>query len=288
MKSPELQRLARQWGATDIPFNQTSAAEWLDTQEILQARRQLDITAALKSTLLLSGPNGVGKSALAGRWLRSLDPRLYATVSLTQATLSGSSLLATLVAKLGKAPSFRREGNLQRLEAALTELEHRTLVVVLDEAQNFSHAALEELRLLLGLNLPDQPAFALVLIGDDYLLGTLQLRNHRALFSRLAGHLRLAIWTQAQSIQYLESALRAVGLSPTHLEPAAAERLASASAGLPRSLALLARAAWIDAATAGVTRLSPVHVQSALDQVPCVPGLQRPMPSVSAGADPAS
>jgi len=27
MKSPELLRLARQWGATDIPFNKTSAAE---------------------------------------------------------------------------------------------------------------------------------------------------------------------------------------------------------------------------------------------------------------------
>jgi len=284
----ELQRLARQWGASDVPFNQSASAEWLDTPEILHARRQLEITAALKSTLLVSGPNGVGKSALAGRWLRSMDPRLYAAVSLIQATLSGSSLLATLVAKLGKAPSFRREGNLQRLDTALAELEHRTLVVVLDEAQNFSHAALEETRLLLGLNLPEQPAFALVLLGDDYLLGTLQLRNHRAPFSRLAGHLGLALWTQAQSIEFLEGGLRAVGLTPGHLEPAAGELLSSAAAGLPRSLALLARAAWIAAASAGVNRLTPSHVQSALDQVPCVPGLQRPMSIASAGADPAS
>ena len=288
MKSPDLQRLARQWGATDIPFNQTSVAEWLDTPEILHARRQLEITAALKSTLLVSGPNGVGKSALAGRWLRSLDTRLYSVASLTQATLSGSSLLATLVAKLGKAPNFRREGNLQRLESALAELEHRTLVVVLDEAQNFSHAALEEVRLLLGLNLPDQPAFAFVLLGDDYLLGTLQLRNHRALFTRLAGHLRLGPWTQPQSLQYLESALRAVGLTPGHLEPAAGELLAGAASGLPRSLALLARAAWLAAAAAGDSRLTPVHVQSALNQVPCVPGLQRPMSGDPTVPDPGS
>lgn len=286
MKNPELQRLARQWGASDIPFNQSTPTEWLDTPELVQARRQFDHTAALRSTLLVSGPNGVGKSALAGRWLRALDPRLFAAVSLTQATLTGSSVLATLVTKLGKAPGFRREANLQRLESALSELEHRSLVLVLDEAQNFSHAALEEIRLLLGLNLPDQPAFALILLGDDYLLGTLQLRNHRALFSRLAGHLRLEPWSSAQCLQYLETALRAVGLTAAHLDPPAAELLASAAAGLPRSLALLARAAWLAAATAGENRLTAVHVRTALSEVPCVPGLQRPASASTSTAGP--
>lgn len=287
MKSPDLQRLARQWGASDVPFGQSTAAEWLDTPELLQARRHFDHTAALRSTLLVSGPNGVGKSAFAGRWVRALDPRLFATVSLTQATLTGSSVLATLVAKLGKAPGFRREANLQRLESALAELEHRSLVVVLDEAQNFSHAALEEVRLLLGLNLPDQPAFALVLLGDDYLLGTLQLRNHRALFSRLAGHLRFEPWSTAHCLQYLETALRAVGLTAAHLDPPAAELLASAAAGLPRSLALLARAAWLTAAMAGENRLTAAHVRTALSEVPCVPGLQRPNAGATPGSDPA-
>ena len=54
------------------------------------------------------------------------------------------------------------------------ELERRILVVILDEAQNYSQPSLEEVRLLLGLNLPEQPAFALVLIGDEYLLGQLE------------------------------------------------------------------------------------------------------------------
>jgi hypothetical protein len=37
--------------------------------------------------------------------------------------------------------------------------------------------------MLLGLNLPEQPAFALILVGDPYLLSTLRLRSHRALYS---------------------------------------------------------------------------------------------------------
>jgi hypothetical protein len=38
-------------------------------------------------------------------------------------------------------------------------------------------SALEDIRMLLGLNLPEQPAFALILVGDPYLLATLRLRT---------------------------------------------------------------------------------------------------------------
>ena len=48
---------------------------------------------------------------------------------------------------------------------------------------------------------------------------------------------------------------------------------ASASGGLPRSLCLLARAAWIAAATDKAQKILAAHVQAALEQVPCIPGL---------------
>lgn len=129
------------------------------------------------------------------------------------------------------------------------------------------------MRLLLGLNLPEQPAFALVLIGDEYLLASLKLRNHRARYSRLACQFSLNPWTPAQCAQYLSTGLSAGGLSAAALEAAAGELLASASAGLPRSLCLLARAAGIAAATDQAQKITPAHVQRALEQVPCVPGL---------------
>jgi len=146
--------------------------------------------------------------------MRSLDERLFHPLCLTQATLSGSGILGSLAAKLGKACSFRRERNLQLIEQALEELERRILVVVLDEAQNYAHSSLEEVRLLLGLNLPDQPAFALVLIGDEYLLSSFKLRNHRALYSRLACQVALPAWNGSQCAQYLSHALVTAGLSP--------------------------------------------------------------------------
>lgn len=269
----DLSLLARQWGATAVPFGLVNAQDWLETLSAQKALSALNQTAALRSAMLLSGPNGSGKSALAGRWMRSLDSRIFHPLCLTQATLSGTGVLSALATKLGKPTSFRRERNLQLLEEALDELERRILVVILDEAQNYNHTTLEEVRLLLGLNLPEQPAFALVLIGDDYLLSSLKLRNQRALYSRLACQIVLEPWTAPQCTEYLTTALGAVGLSGSALEPGAAELLAKASAGLPRSLCLLARAAWIAAASDQTRKINTVHVQSAIQQVPCVPGL---------------
>jgi type II secretory pathway predicted ATPase ExeA len=283
MKSEvELSLLARQWGATAVPFGLVNPEDWLETPAAQQVLSYLNRSAALRSVMLLSGPNGVGKSALVGRWMRSLDQRWFCPVCLTQATLSGTAILSCLVGKLGKPVAFQRERNLRLIEEALQELERRILVVILDEAQNSSQPSLEEVRLLLGLNLPEQPAFALVLIGDEYLLASLKLRNQRALYSRLACQVNLEPWTPAQCAQYLSAGLGAVGLSTSMVEPAAVELLASASAGLPRSLCLLARAAWIAAATQKAQRITPAHVQVALQQVPCVPGLVPPAPTTEA------
>ena len=280
MKNEEsLSLLARQWGASAVPFGLVNAQDWLESPQMQQAVRALNQSAALRSVMLLWGPNGVGKSVLVGRWMRSLDTRLFYPVCLTQATLSGTAILAALTGKLGKPASAWRQGNLRLIEQALGELERRTLVLILDEAQNYSQPSLEEIRLLLGLNLPEQPAFALILVGDEYLLTSLKLRNQRALYSRLACQMSLSPWTAAQCGQYLNAGLSAVGLSASAIEPAAIELLASASAGLPRSLCLLARAAWISAATEKSQKITAAHVNVALQQVPCVPGLSGSTPT---------
>jgi type II secretory pathway predicted ATPase ExeA len=218
--------------------------------------------------MLLAGPNGVGKSALVGRWLSRLDRRLFCPLLLTHASLSGCGLLAALAAQLGKRATFRREANLALIEAALAELGKIVPLIVLDEAQSFGYGSLEEVRLLLGLNLADPPAFGLVLIGDEYLLGTLRLRQHRSLFSRIACHWSLGPWTAPWVAQYVQQSLAAVGITRQAIEPPALNLLTSASSGLARSLCLLCRAAWIEAASAGAQTIEPPHVQAAIERVP--------------------
>jgi type II secretory pathway predicted ATPase ExeA len=277
--NPSLELYARQWGATAVPFSELNQTAWIQTPQTQRAHDLLMQTAVLKGVMLLAGPNGVGKSVLAGRWLQQLDNRIFHPLVLTHATLTGSSVLAALTLKLGKPAAHRRERNLQLIEESLAELERKHLVVVLDEAQNYSQGALEEIRLLLGLNLPDQPAFSLILVADDYLLGTLRLRHHRALYSRISCHHQLKPWTAAEVALYLEKNLAAVGINREVFDPPALELLTSASGGLARSLCLLARASWIHAASQNSTTVAAAHVQNALEQVPYAPGLQPSLPT---------
>jgi type II secretory pathway predicted ATPase ExeA len=275
----ELERYARSWGATAVPFGASWDLHWISTASQQRAWNLLNQTAALRGAMLLSGGNGLGKSALVGRWARELESRLYTPVTLTQSTMTGTSLLAALVSRLGKASSFRRERNLDQLSSFLGENPHQTLVIVLDEAQNSTHGTLEELRLLLGLNLPTQPTFALVLIGDEYLLGQLQLRNHRALCSRLSAHHTLIPWTSDEVQQYIKAALESVGINRTRVFDAPAiDLLIRATAGVPRSVSLLARAAWLEAAKSASQEVSAQTMQQALDQIPGLAGLARSLP----------
>jgi len=272
----ELSLLARQWGATAVPFGEMTTPGWLTTPQTQRALALLEQTATLRSVMLLAGANGAGKSALVGRWVSALDRRLFCPLVLTHASLSGSGLLATVVAKLGKLPSYTRQTNLGLIEAALAELGKVVPVIVVDEAQSMGYGSLEEVRLLLGLNLADPPAFALVLIGDEYLLGTLRLRQHRSLYSRIASHYSLTPWNASQVAQYLQHGLSAVGITRQAIDPAALNLLTTASGGLARSLCLLARTAWIEAASAGIQTIEPAHVQAAIECVPGAAGLALP------------
>lgn len=275
----ELELYARSWGATAVPFGPQSDHQWVSIPSQQRALSLLNQTVALRGVMLLSGGNGMGKSTLVGRWARQLEPRLFTPVYLTQATLSSCGLLASLARGVGKRGSFRRERNLDELSIYLSEHERQILLIVLDDAQNSTHSTLEELRLLLGLNLPSQPTFALVLIGDEYLLGQLQVRNHRALCSRLSAHHLLSPWTLEEIQTYLKTGLEAVGIHRARVfDSAAVDLLARATAGVPRSVCLLARAAWLEAARAEVKEINAQTIQQAMEQVPGLAGLARNTP----------
>jgi len=265
---PTLAAALRHWGARAVPFSDTPGEAPFVHPSWEKALRLLGQTVALRSLMLLAGDNGVGKSSLASHWLQSLEPKVYLPLIITQATLSGNGLLAVLLNKLGQKPSLFRSRNLTQLENAIKELGRLTPVLVLDEAQHYPAGALEEIRLLLGLNLPRQPIFALILLGDLYLEETLRLQHHKALYSRISVRYQLAALESAQIEPYLIHGLRQVGLERPCFQPAALDLLAGASEGTPRLLSLLARSAWIAAAQAQAAMIGPEHVQLALELVP--------------------
>ena len=218
--------------------------------------------------MMLTGTPGTGKSTLIKTWLAGLEPKRFLPLLITQSSLSATGVLEVLLAKLGERARFKRSTNLLLLEKHLADLEAVTLVLVLDDAQNYPGPALEELRLLLGLGGRQRSAFALVLLGDDYLLGSLRLSVQRALFSRISAATSLAPLPREDIAAYLDWHVSRAGLDRDIFAPAAVDLLAEASEGNPRTLGLLAQAAWLCAARQNTLTIEADHIHTALRQVP--------------------
>ena len=267
-RKEELQDYLARWGAKAVPFSDAMGSSIFSTPDSEEALVLLDETAALRATMVLYGDNGVGKSLLIRSWLPTLDPKRYRPVVITHATLTGIGLMASLLLKLGCPVSHLRSRNLATLEEAVTQMGRQIPVLVLDEAQLYSHDALEEVRLLLGLSLPAQPLFALILVGDNYLLDTLRLQSRKALYSRIAYSFQLLPLEPASAEKYLAQQLADVGITRSCFDEPALQMLITAADGIPRTLNLVARAAWIEASRVHADMINPDHLRSAIHRVP--------------------
>ena len=268
--NPTLEEHLRAWGLRHAPFTPDgkNTATILPAESHREARDLLDTTAALRGVMLLTGAPGSGKSTLIKTWMNALEPKRHLPLLITQSSLSASGVMEILLAKLGERPRFKRSASLLVLEKHLTDIHPLTLVLILDDAQNYPAPALEEIRMLLGLGGQQRSAFALILAGDEYLLGSLRLSIQRALFTRISATAVLAPLAREQIAAHLNTQVARAGLERDIFEPAAVDLFAEASQGNPRTLDLLAQAAWLAAARGSATTIQPEHVHIALRQVP--------------------
>jgi type II secretory pathway predicted ATPase ExeA len=255
------------WGASTPPFCAGAKPVFEHPQfDALSAR--LSQLCAIGSSGVLHGPNGSGKSYLINHLLSArLSEKQFKALVLTHSSLSGSDLLRALSLALEIRPKFRRSDNVAAITEAWQALGNRWPVLILEEAQNLSAVALEELRLLSCARLDTVP-FSLILVGDNSLLAKLKLGVHAPLRSRLGYCLELAPLNVQQSRQYFEHALRGASIHANPFQPDALELLIQAAGGLPRTINHLAQRAMEAAASAGSIDVNAAHVQSGIDRLP--------------------
>ena len=205
---------------------------------------------AVRACGLLHGPNGVGKTLLVQHFLRSLPDKRYKALVLSHSSVTGTDLLRLLCTELGQTARMRRSDNVLLIRQGWQQLDRLWPVVVIDEAQNLSATALEEVRLLSCDRRDTQPPFSLLLVGDEQLLPRLQMGINAPLLARLSFCLRLEPWTLEQLSGYVQARLEQVGIHANPFEAPALALLLQAGNGLPRLFNHLAQRALEEAAAA--------------------------------------
>jgi type II secretory pathway predicted ATPase ExeA len=120
----------------------------------------------------------------------------------------------------------------------------RTLLVI-DEAQNLSVAALEELRVLSNLNCGSELLLQTILIGQPELRVTLSWPTMRQFAQRIAVDYHLGALEREETHAYVAHRLNVAGGSPSLISHAAIDRIYECTEGVPRLVNILCDTALV-------------------------------------------
>ena len=129
-----------------------------------------------EGVIIITGESGTGKTTLLGHLLQTVDAERLNAVKLVATQIAGDDLLALTAEQFG-LDFYGEEANqmLKGIEIYLrsqARAGRRTLLLV-DEAQNLSVAALEQLTMLSNLYLGEHPLMQIFMLGQPEFRHTL-------------------------------------------------------------------------------------------------------------------
>jgi general secretion pathway protein A len=213
--------------------------------------------------ILLTGEAGTGKTSLIRRVLEWLHERRTPTAYIFNSHLDPKHLYDFMLADFGMRPDPRWQGNaLMRLGQWLPERcrEGQVPVLIVDEAQGLPFHVLDEIRMLLNLETPQEKLLQIVLVGQPELEAKLNRPETRQLKQRIALRCKTAALTPKETRDYIRARLETAGAAGRPIfSLEAVEAVHAYSRGIPRVTNLLCEHALINA-YAGNMRLVPARV----------------------------
>ncbi len=211
---------------------------------------------------LITGPTGVGKSAILKRFLHELPRNRYETVYCHLAHLSSSGLLKTIIAQFGEQPRRGKERLFSQIFEHAARIEG-TLFLVVDEAHLLDSDALIDLRLLVSSAVDTAPPLKILLIGQETLRATLKQTQHQALLNRIHVHYRLKPLNKEQTGRYLDIQMKQAGASENVFDSSVKSLIHEFTGGLPRAINHLATTCLLQATACQVQRIDEAIFQQA-------------------------
>lgn len=185
---------------------------------------------------VISGEIGTGKTTLIRALLNRLDSEVcVGLISNTHADFS--DLLSWVVSAYGLEVTSRDPVALyQQFSDFVCEqyAQGKHTLLIIDEAQNLSVSALEELRMLSNINSASDAFFQIILVGQTGLIEKLQQPELAQLTQRVSVFHNLPALSEIETEAYIQHRLRTAGGSADLFDSRASRQIYRFARGIPR------------------------------------------------------
>ena len=196
--------------------------------------------------IVITGDIGAGKTTLVGHLMQTIDPSRLTAVKIVSTQVEGDDMLRLAAQSFGLATEgYTKAATLQKIEGYLhgqARAGRRSLLIV-DEAQNLSVSAIEELRMLSNFQLGGQSLLQIFLLGQPEFRDLLRSPDLEQLRQRVIATHHLEPMLPSEVEPYVIHRLGIAGWTGNPaFTPAAFSALYAATGGVPRRLnALISR-----------------------------------------------
>lgn len=193
--------------------------------------------------VMITGAVGTGKTLLIKKLFEELAHHNIAMASIASANLDGEDILPAVASAFALPYEGRgKESLLQDVKRHLMALRdrHSHALLVVDEAQTLTSAALEMLRILTNFEVNGHALLQVFLIGQAELQRTIVTNRMEQLRQRIIASHKLEPMGVEESREYILHRLRAVGWNnDPELAPGIFAGVYLASCGIPRKVNLI-------------------------------------------------
>ncbi len=225
--------------------------------------------------IALTGEVGTGKTTMLRTLLSQLDPEKYRSALIFNPCMSGEQLLESICKEFGLQVAGKDRFNyLEALNRFLLEqnLAGRTVVLVIDEAQNLAPDVLEQVRMISNLETERDKLIQIILSGQPELDSVLSRHDLRQLNQRITVRCSLIPMKIADTEDYINHRLKISGSRiPGVFSRKSIRQIYRFSRGIPRLINVACEQALVMAWTRESLTVTPeISAQVLLELKPTV------------------